>query len=156
MVDPQQVIDESRPMLEEFLGDVGIYHPSQPIADVRLRDQFSDWIDEQEIREEDFCYLVSRVAAFICEYLIDGHNATRFIEGRHILCASRSTLRKGCTVTSIPTRSQWALSERGEVSRSSWTFSAAENGVHNQRLKLTGAAILVFRASTQLQAAPTA
>jgi hypothetical protein len=85
MADPQQVIAESRPMLEEFLGDVGIYHPGQPIADVQLRDRFSDWIDEQEIREEDFCYLVSRVAAFICEYLIDGHAATRYIEGKHIL-----------------------------------------------------------------------
>lgn len=84
-VDPQQVIDESRPMLEEFLSDVGIYHPGQPISDVQLRDRFSDWINEQEIREEDICYLVSRVAAFICEYLIDGHSAMRFIEGRHIL-----------------------------------------------------------------------
>lgn len=85
MVDPQQVIYESRPMLEEFLTDVGIYHPGQPIADVHLRDRFSDWIDQQETREEDFWYLVSAVAAFICEYLIDGHAAIRYIEGGHIL-----------------------------------------------------------------------
>lgn len=65
MVDPQQVIAESRPMLEEFLGDVGIHHPGHPIADVQLRDRFSDWIDAQEMREEDFWYLVARVAAFI-------------------------------------------------------------------------------------------
>jgi hypothetical protein len=85
MVDPQQVIDESRPMLEEFLNDVGIYHPGQPIADEQLRDRFSDWINEQQVREDDFWYLASHVAAFICEYLIDGHSATRFIEGGHIL-----------------------------------------------------------------------
>ncbi len=72
-------------MLEEFLRAVGIYHSGQPIADVHLRDRFSDWIDEQVVREEDYWYLVPRVAAFICEYLIDGHAATRFIEGRRIL-----------------------------------------------------------------------
>jgi hypothetical protein len=32
----------------------------------------------------------------------------------------------------------------------------ANEGLHNQRLKLTGAAILVFRASMSLQAAPAA
>jgi len=85
MADPQQVIDESRPMLEEFLGDVGIYHPGQPIADGHLRDRFSDWIHGQEIREEDFWYLVARVGAFICEYLIEGHAAIRYMEGKHIL-----------------------------------------------------------------------
>jgi hypothetical protein len=30
-------------------------------------------------------YLASRVAAFICEYLIEGHAAIRYVEGRHIL-----------------------------------------------------------------------
>lgn len=85
MANPQQVIDESRPMLEEFLGNVGIYHPGQLIADVQLRDRFSDWILAQEIREEDFWYFVARVAAFICEYLIEGHAAMRFVEGKHIL-----------------------------------------------------------------------
>jgi hypothetical protein len=85
MADPQQVVDESRPMLEKFLADVGIYQPGQRIADLQLRDRFSDWIDAQEIREEDFWYLVSRVGAFIGEYLIEGHAATRHIEGKHIL-----------------------------------------------------------------------
>jgi hypothetical protein len=85
MVDPQQVIDEPRPMLEEFLGDIGIYHPGQPIADVQLRDRFSDWLDAQEIREEDSWYVVARVAAFICEYLIEGRAAMRYIESKHIL-----------------------------------------------------------------------
>jgi hypothetical protein len=85
MVDPQQVIDESRPMLEEFLGDVGIFQPGQPIADVQLRDRFSDWLDAQVIGEEDFSYVAARVAAFICEYLIEGHSAVRSIAGQRIL-----------------------------------------------------------------------
>jgi hypothetical protein len=85
MANPQRVIDESRPMLEEFLRNVGIYRPGQPIADLQLRDRFSDWIDAQEIREENFWYLVARVAAFISEYLIEGHAAIRYIQGMHIL-----------------------------------------------------------------------
>jgi hypothetical protein len=85
MVDPQQVIDESRPMLEEFLGDLGIYQAGQPIADAQLRDRFSDWLDAQEIGEADFWYVMARVGAFICEYLIEGHAAVRYIEGRYIL-----------------------------------------------------------------------
>jgi hypothetical protein len=85
MSDPQQVINESRPMLEWFLEQVGIYRRGHPIADVRLRDSFSDWLDAQQIREEQFAYVASRVAAFICEYLIEGHTAVRFIEGNHIL-----------------------------------------------------------------------
>lgn len=85
MVDPQQVIDESRPMLEWFLHAVGIYQHGQPIADLRLRDQFSDWLDAQDIREEDTSYIVVRVAAFICEYLIEGHSAVRFLEDNRIL-----------------------------------------------------------------------
>lgn len=85
MVDPQQVIDESRPMLEDFLSDVGIYRQGERIADLRLRDQFSDWLDAQNIREDDFWYVVSRVAAFICEYLIEGHGAIRYIDNKHIM-----------------------------------------------------------------------
>ena len=69
MDDPEEVIDESRPMIEEFLCCVGIYQPGERIADVQLRDAFSDWLDAQEIRDEDFNFVVARVASFICEYL---------------------------------------------------------------------------------------
>jgi hypothetical protein len=84
MVNPQQVIDESRPMLEEFLSDIGIHQPGQPIANTALLDSFSDWLDAQEIPEEDFWYVSSRVAAFICEYLIEGFSAVRYIQGQGI------------------------------------------------------------------------
>lgn len=85
MADLQQVIEESRPMLEEFLSALGIYRPGQSIADARLRDQFSDWLDVQEIGRDDYSYVIARVAAFICEYLIEGYSAIRFIEGNRIL-----------------------------------------------------------------------
>ena len=85
MADLQQLIDESRPMLEHFLTQVGIYQPGQPIADVQLRDRFSDWLDAQEIREEHFAYVAARVAAFICEYLIEGHDAVCFVAAGRIV-----------------------------------------------------------------------
>lgn len=85
MVDLQQVIDESRPMLEDFLCKIGIYQPGERIADVQLLEWFSDWIDEQEFAEADYYHLASRIAAFICEYLIEGHSAIRFIKGRKII-----------------------------------------------------------------------
>jgi hypothetical protein len=85
MIDPQQVIDESRPMLEWFLAQSGIYQPGRPIADARLLERFSDWIDAQAIEEDDFAYLVSRVGAFICEYLIEGHGAERYVSDQRIL-----------------------------------------------------------------------
>ena len=84
MHDPQEVVNESRLMLEEFLTDVGIYEPGQWIAAIGLRDAFSDWIDRQNVSEDDFWYLVVRVAAFICEYLIEGYSAVRYVDGKYI------------------------------------------------------------------------
>lgn len=72
-------------MLAEFLDEIGIYRPGQPIADVQLRDRFSDWLDAQQIGEDDVWYVVARVAAFICEYLIEGHSAVRYIVEKRIL-----------------------------------------------------------------------
>ena len=84
-MDLQGVIDESRPMLEEFLGGLGIYRAGQRIADPRLLDAFSDWIAGQTVGEEDFFYLVSRVGAFICEYAIEGRSGVRHVHGNRII-----------------------------------------------------------------------
>jgi hypothetical protein len=85
MSDPQKVIDESRPMLEEFLTDLGMYQPGQSLAEPALLFDFSCWIDAQNIRKEDFWYLVVRVASFISEYLIAGHGGVQYIEGNRIM-----------------------------------------------------------------------
>jgi hypothetical protein len=85
MIDPAEVMNESRPMLEHFLTDVGIYRSGQPIADRVLLERFSDWLDAQEVEDNDFWYVVARVGAFICEYLIEGYSAQRMTDGKHIL-----------------------------------------------------------------------
>jgi hypothetical protein len=85
MADAQQVIDESRPMLEEFLSDVGIYQPGDRIADPQLLERFSSWLAVQDVPEDAFFYLVARVNAFIQEYMIEGHSCFRRIDGNRIL-----------------------------------------------------------------------
>jgi hypothetical protein len=85
MTDPQQVIDESRPMLEGFLAEVGIYQPGQRIADPQLLERISNWLAAQNVPEDAFLYLVVRVNAFIQEYTIEGHSCSRRIEGNRIL-----------------------------------------------------------------------
>jgi hypothetical protein len=85
MSDPQKVINESRPMLEEFLSDLGMYRSGQSFAEPALLGDFSSWMDAQNVREEDFWYLVARVASFISEYLIAGHGAAQYIEGKRVM-----------------------------------------------------------------------
>ena len=70
-MDAQRVIDESRPMLEEFLSDIGLHRPGSPLDLRRLLEPFSRWVDAQEVTEDDRFYLAARLAAFICEYLVD-------------------------------------------------------------------------------------
>ena len=72
-------------MLEEFLGDIGIYEPGQSIADAGLLDRFSDWCKAQVVNDDDFAYFAARVAAFICEYVIERHAAERYVAERRIL-----------------------------------------------------------------------
>jgi hypothetical protein len=85
MTVPQQVIDESRPMLEEFLSDIGLHRAGTPLDLPRLLEPFSRWVDEQEVTEADRFYLAARLAAFICEYLIEVRSGRRVVEGRRIL-----------------------------------------------------------------------
>ena len=85
MTNLQQVIDESRPMLHEFLSDLGLQRESEPLKLAALLGAFSNWLSAQEVSEEDFAYLASRIAAFICEYIIEGNYGTRVIKDNRIL-----------------------------------------------------------------------
>lgn len=72
-------------MLEEFLSDIGLRRAGTPLDLPRLLEPFSRWVDEQDVTEADRSYLAARLAAFICEYLIEVHAGQRVIEGRGIL-----------------------------------------------------------------------
>ncbi len=70
----QRVIDEQRPMLEDFLSDIGLHRAGMPLDFRQVLEPFSRWVDAQEVTDNDRCYLASRLAAFICEYLIELHS----------------------------------------------------------------------------------
>jgi hypothetical protein len=86
-MDAQRVVDESLPMLEEFLRDIGLHGAGHPLDFPRLLGPFSRWVDAQEVTEDDRFYLASRLGAFICEYLIAVCKAQRVIvDGRIVMC----------------------------------------------------------------------
>lgn len=88
-MNPQTVIDESRPMLTEFLCDVGLHRDGDELDLARVRDPLSAWIEQQTITDDDRFYLASRLGAFICEYLIDCHDADRAIVAGRIVMRMR-------------------------------------------------------------------
>ena len=47
MTNPQQVIDESKPMLDEFLSVIGLYQMGTPLDLPQLLEPFSRSVDEQ-------------------------------------------------------------------------------------------------------------
>ena len=80
----QQVIEESRPMLDDVLGRIGLHQSGSPLAFAKLREPFSQWLLQQDVAPKNFAFLASLVGAFICEYLIDQRGAERAVVGQRI------------------------------------------------------------------------
>ena len=85
MDDLQRVIDDAKPMLEQFLIDAGFQQAGYPLDFPRLLDPFSRWLAAQALTEDDHSFLAARLGAFICEYLIAVHSGQRVIERGRIL-----------------------------------------------------------------------
>lgn len=85
MLELQRVIDEAKPMLEEFLCDIGLHCAGNPLDFSSLLEPFSQWVNVQEITENDRNYFASRLGAFICQYLIDVRAAQRIVAGDRIV-----------------------------------------------------------------------
>jgi hypothetical protein len=83
-MNPQQVIDESLPMLDDILCRIGLHRQGDVLDFKYLLDPFSKWLSQQDVQPNDVSFLVSVVAAFICEYLIKHGSAERHIVGRYI------------------------------------------------------------------------
>ena len=60
-MNPQQVIDEARPMLKDILSQIGLYRSGEPINLISLRDPFSAWAKAQEVSDADFAFMASLV-----------------------------------------------------------------------------------------------
>lgn len=80
----QQVIDKTRPMLEDILGLIGLHSAGHPLDLRALLDPFSQWVERQNVRDEDVAFLTGLIGAFISEYLIEHHSARRIIRDEHI------------------------------------------------------------------------
>lgn len=83
-MDAHQVIQESRPMLDDVLGRIGLHQSGSPLDLVKLCDPFSRWLQQQVVAPQDFAFLVSLVGAFISEYLICQRGAERALVGQQI------------------------------------------------------------------------
>jgi hypothetical protein len=73
-----------RPMLEEFLTILGLHQPGTAMDFRRVLEPFNDWVEAQDVTEEDRYFLASRLGAFICEYLIETCSAERVIKNGRI------------------------------------------------------------------------
>lgn len=72
-------------MLEEFLREAGLLSVGEPPDFAALLEPLSDWVDAQHVPEALRFYLAARLAAFICEYLIELGAGERVIEDGRIL-----------------------------------------------------------------------
>lgn len=79
----QKVIDDIFPMISELLMDLGMVR-GQNICFLAALKPFSTWISSQHITPDDFTFLVSRIAAFICCYYLQMCNAHIVSEGNMI------------------------------------------------------------------------
>ena len=83
-MNPQQVIDDSRPMLEEVLPNIGISRAEDPLNLQATLEPFSHWIETQEVAAADVAFLAALIGAFICEFLIEHHDAARTVRDNRI------------------------------------------------------------------------
>jgi len=82
-MNPQQVIDDARPMLEDILPQIGLCRTGEPFDPVALRDPFSAWVQAQDVSDADFAFMASLIGAFISEYLIAARAASvQILENR--------------------------------------------------------------------------
>ncbi|MCC3836326.1 hypothetical protein [Vibrio parahaemolyticus] len=70
----QKAIDEMLPMITEFLTLLGLATDGKVDFSTTLN-PFSEWVSAQEISQEDFGYIVSRLGAFYCQYYVQKHDA---------------------------------------------------------------------------------
>ncbi|MFO0606831.1 MAG: hypothetical protein U0324_26905 [Polyangiales bacterium] len=82
----ERTLREQRPMLAEFLADVGL-HAAGGRLDLRaLLSPFDRWLREQDLAREEVPFVASRLAAFISLYFEDTAGAAQaVVDGRILL-----------------------------------------------------------------------
>lgn len=82
----ERVLLEQRPMLTEFLADVGLHEAGGPLDLRAILPAFDHWLRAQDVTAADVPYVASRLAAFVSVYLEDHAGATQaIVDGRILL-----------------------------------------------------------------------
>jgi hypothetical protein len=84
-MNPEQVVAEAYPMLDDILGRIGLHETGSPIRFKDILGPFDRWIEEQVVSQDDYAFMVSLVGAFICEFLIHQAGGARRIVGGKIM-----------------------------------------------------------------------
>ncbi len=71
----QQAVDEMLPMITEFMELLGMSSNGN-VDFVKTLKPFSKWVSSQEVTNDNFSHLVSRLAAFICQYYVQKSGAS--------------------------------------------------------------------------------
>jgi hypothetical protein len=87
MIDAKQVLAEQRPMLEQFLIDVGLHRPGEPLDLRGLVGPLDAWLASQEIGQGDVAYVAARIAAYLSLYLVE------CFAGEQVVVANRIFIR---------------------------------------------------------------
>jgi hypothetical protein len=113
MVDANVVLSEQRPMLAEFLSDVGLSSPDAT-PDLRaLLPEFDQWLAAQVVSEDDKPYLAARLGAYVCLYLAD-HQAgsVRVVDNRILVSVPNAS---GVQQEFEPYALAWACASRPPI-----------------------------------------
>ena len=79
------VLQDQRPMLEQFLADVGLHDVRKPL-DLRVTlEGFDSWLRTQDVNQDDVAYLAAQLGAYLSLYLEDFHGAEQVVVDERIL-----------------------------------------------------------------------
>lgn len=82
----ERVLLEQRPMLAEFLADVGLHEAGGPLDLRAILPAFDHWLRAQDITGAGIPYVASRLATFVSVYLEDHVGAVQaIVDGRILL-----------------------------------------------------------------------
>jgi hypothetical protein len=84
-VNPEQVIAEQRPMLDDVLGRIGLHSSGHPLDLRALASPFEAWLGQQVINPEDLAFVASLIGAFLSQYLIAYGSAEQQVLGNKIV-----------------------------------------------------------------------
>ena len=112
-MNPEQVLDEARPMLEDLLPKFGLCAPTTPLNLEPLLDPFSDWVATQDPSEENRPFFAGLIAAFMCEYLKECGQAIILVRDGRIYARSHVDQKHHVVREFEPHKVAWKIAQEG-------------------------------------------